>query len=137
MSKLTLREYTAGFILLSFTLTAVLSFSGGFFDAYNTELTGENQDTVNELNKNIENANPDPATNDEQVNNINTETDTFFLSSVLTVIQSVTQGIGSIPTLANSLISGLNLDPSLTMLLSIPVAAVIWEVVSLYRGLRT
>lgn len=137
MSKLTMREYSAGFILLSFTVAATLSFSGTLFDTYSSQLTGDNKDTVNKLNRQINQSSPDIANKEEKVNQISTESDTFFLGSVLTVIQTVTDGITSLPSIAQILISGLNLNKDIILLASIPVVAIIWEVVSLYRGLRT
>lgn len=137
--KLTLREYTAGFILLIFTFSAVVTFSGDIFTQYDSNLKGESE-TVQKLQQNIENssARPSTGTGSDAANSITTEEGTnFFLSSVLTVIETVTDGVSSIPPMMETFVQNLNITTDVIVLASIPVAAVIWEVVSLYRGIRT
>lgn len=135
--KLTLREYTTGFILLTFVFGAVYQFSGAMFQQYDTGLQGDREE-IKELNKDIESASPDVGTGSEKANNINTEeSGSFFLGSVLTVVETVTSGLGSLPQLGQTFIQNLGFSEIIVVLFSIPVAAVIWEVVSLYRGIRT
>jgi len=135
--KLTLREYTAGFIVLIFAFSSVGAFSGSIFDNYNSNLQGEEEE-VKKLNQKIRDQAPDTGTGADKADSISTEdSGSFFLGSVLTVVETVTSGISTLPELGEIFLENLNIDGSVAILFSIPVAAVIWEVVSLYRGIRT
>lgn len=135
--KMTLREYSTAFILLGFTFSAIIAFSGSVFTEYGSNLQGEEND-IQELNQNIKSAAPDTGTGGEKANSISTEdSGSFFLGSVLTVIETVTSGVGSLPNLMSVFVGDLGVSPVIVTLASIPVGWVVWEVVSLYRGLRT
>jgi len=134
---MTFRDYSTGFILLSFTFAAIVSFSGSIFSNYDSNLQGQEED-VSSLNEKIKEAAPDTAQGENKANSINTEsTGTFFLSSVLSVVETVTSGLGSLPNLLSVFVDELGVSEHIIMLASIPVAWGIWEVVSLYRGIRT
>lgn len=136
-TSLTLREYTAGFVLIGMVFGASMTFAGSVFQVYDSDLQG-NQDKVEELNNEIESAAPDTGTGSDKVNSISTEgSGSFFLSSVLTVVETVTDGLGSVRAMGSTFIQNLNIWSGAAALFSIPVIAVIWEVVSLYRGIRT
>lgn len=135
--KLTLREYTAGFLLISMVFGAAMAFSGSIFTIYDTDLQGEQGD-VKKLNQEIKDSAPDTGTGNDKVNSISTEdSGSFFLSSVLTVVETVTNGLGSVRAMGSTFVENLNFWHGIAALFSIPVIAVVWEVVSLYRGIRT
>jgi len=135
--EMTFREYSTGFILLSFTFAAIVSFSGSVFTEYGSNLQGEQND-IQDLNDNIKSAAPDTGTGAEKANSISTEdSGSFFLGSVLTVVETVTNGLGSLPQLMSVFVGELGISEVVITLASIPVAWGIWEVVSLYRGIRT
>jgi len=136
-NKLTLREYTAGFLVLIFTFSSVVAFSGSIFDSYDSDLKGET-DEVEQLNQEIKKQAPNTGTGADKADSISTEdSGSFFLGSVLTVVETVTSGLATLPSLGQTFVENLNIDDSVIILFSIPVAAVVWEVVSLYRGIRT
>jgi len=135
--KMTLRDYSTSFILLSFTFAAIVAFSGSVFTEYGSNLQGE-ENSIEDLNQNIKDAAPDTGTGAEKTNSISTDdSGSFFLGPVLTVIETVTNGVGTLPGLMQVFVGELNVSPVVVTLASVPVAWVIWEVVSLYRGLRT
>jgi len=137
LTKLTLREYTAGFILIGFVFGSSMAFSGSIFQNYDTALKGE-QEQVSQLNSEIEKASPNVGTGADKANSISTEdSGSFFLGSVLTVIETVTSGITQVRAMGDIFVQKLNIWHGVAALFSIPVAAVVWEIVSLYRGLRT
>jgi len=137
LSNLTLRDFSAAFILLGFVFGSAMTFSGSIFETYDTNLNGE-QDDVEQLNKQIKKASPDVGTGADKANSISTEdSGSFFLGSVLTVVETVTSGLPQVRAIGDIFVQKLNIWHGIAALFSIPVAAIVWEVVSLYRGIRT
>lgn len=136
----TLRQYVIGFILFGGLLTGILSFSGAVFDAYDEDV---DQSALNDVATNV----------NDRMNRTVSEGRrrslrigggsaiggvSFFLNSVWQTILTVLETLTMIPTIVGEIAFELNLpDWIVFVAVGIPSAIVIFEVISLYRGLRT
>jgi len=134
MSKLTLREYTAAFIMAPLVLGLVLTFSGGVFNTFDANPGDSGIEGVQE---DFEDAQPDVAEQQDEVGDVSIRTDFFFLSEIWNVITSVVSSVGQITGLFSSVINEFNMPAELMALSAVVVAGIVFEVVSVARGMRT
>jgi pyruvate/2-oxoglutarate dehydrogenase complex dihydrolipoamide dehydrogenase (E3) component len=132
---LTLREYGVALVLLTFGLSVAVSTQANFLAAYDTELNETGQNTLKELKKNAEKNGLDVTKVKKDAGNINTQLGVIGIGA--RVAKTVLSGIGQVPTMANILINDLNFTPHIAAIFSIPVLAVIFEVISYARQYRT
>lgn len=137
-SKLTLREYSSAFIIMIVVAAGASGFvlgPNGLLPVYGED---ENQGKeLTEFQNEVEKASPRVEEGEDRVQDIDINSDTFFLSSVRNVWQTVTGSLGALNSLSNFVISTLGLPGWLAQLVWIPVIGIIYEIVSLYRGIRT
>jgi len=134
MSKLTLREYTAAFIVAPLVLGLVLTFSGGVFNTFDADVDDAG---IEGVQSDFEEAQPDLAEQQDEVGDVSIRTDFFFLSEIWNVITSVVRSVGQITGLFSSVINEFNMPGELMAISAVIVAGIIFEVVSLARGMRT
>lgn len=134
MSKLTLREYTAAFLVAPLVLGLILTFSGGVFNTFEADVDDEGIEGVQE---GFEEAQPDVADQQEQVGDVSIRTDFFFLSEIWNVITGVVSSVSNLTGLFSSVINEFNMPVELMALSAVVVAGVVFEVVSVARGMRT
>jgi len=134
MSKLTLREYTAAFIVAPLVLGLVLTFSGGVFNTFDADVDDAG---IEGVQSDFEEAQPDVAEQQDEVGDVSIRTDFFFLSEIWNVITSVVRSVGQITGLFSSVINEFNMPGELMAISAVILAGIIFEVVSLARGMRT
>lgn len=137
-SKLTLREYSSAFIIMIVVAAGASGFvlgPNGLLPVYGED---ENQGKeLQEFQNEVQKASPRVEEGQSRVQDIDINTDTFFLSSVRNVWQTVTGSLGALNSLSSFVISTLGLPSWVGQLVWIPVVGIIYEIVSLYRGIRT
>lgn len=136
--KLTLREYSSAFIIMIVVATGASGFvlgPQGVLPQYGDEsqLDGE----LEEFKTEVERASPDVGEGQDRVQDIDIDSDSFFLSSIRNVWQTVTGSLGSLNSLASLVVDTLGLPWWTAQLVWIPIIGVVYEIVSLYRGIRT
>jgi len=135
MSRLKLRTFSIGILLVSATLGLSLNFSEGIIASSDQQF--DNKDGINQLREGFANESAAiQAEGQNQGQDIQVETDFFFLPAVSNVIQSVISGLGSIITLGNQALSltGLNVPPAIRNLINIVVLGVVFAALSAYRS---
>lgn len=135
MSRLKLRTFSIGILLVSATLGLSLNFSEGIIASSDQDF--DNKDSINQLRDGFANQSAAiQAEGQNQGQDIQVETDFFFLPAVSNVIQSVIGGLGSIITLGNQALSltGLNVPPAIRNLINIVVLGVVFAALSAYRS---
>jgi len=135
MSRLKLRTFSIGILLVSATLGLSLNFSEGLIASSDQQF--DNKDGINQLRDGFANESAAiQAEGQNQGQDIQVETDFFFLPAVSNVIQSVIGGLGSIITLGNQALSltGLNVPPAIRNLINIVVLGVVFAALSAYRS---
>jgi hypothetical protein len=135
MSRLKLRTFSIGILLVSATLGLSLNFSEGIIATSDQQF--DNKDGINQLRDGFANESAAiQAEGQNQGQDIQVETDFFFLPAVSNVIQSVIGGLGSIITLGNEALSltGLNVPPAIRNLINIVVLGVVFAALSAYRS---
>jgi hypothetical protein len=135
MSRLKLRTFSIGVLLVSATLGLSLNFSEGIIASSDQQF--DNKDGINQLRDGFANESAAiQAEGQNQSQDIQVETDFFFLPAVSNVIQSVIGGLGSIITLGNQALSltGLNVPPAIRNLINIVVLGVVFAALSAYRS---
>jgi len=135
MSRLKLRTFSIGILLVSATLGLSLNFSEGIIASSDQQF--DNKDGINQLRDGFANqSGAIQAEGQNQGQDIQVETDFFFLPAVSNVIQSVIGGLGSIITLGNQALSltGLNVPPAIRNLINIVVLGVVFAALSAYRS---
>jgi len=135
MSRLKLRTFSIGILLVSATLGLSLNFSEGIIASSDQQF--DNKDGINQLRDGFANESAAiQAEGQNQGQDIQVETDFFFLPAVSNVIQSVIGGLGSIITLGNQALSltGLNVPPAIRNLINIVVLGVVFAALSAYRS---
>jgi hypothetical protein len=135
MSRLKLRTFSIGVLLVSATLGLSLNFSEGIIASSDQQF--DNKDGINQLRDGFANESAAiQAEGQNQGQDIQVETDFFFLPAVSNVIQSVIGGLGSIITLGNQALSltGLNVPPAIRNLINIVVLGVVFAALSAYRS---
>jgi hypothetical protein len=135
MSRLKLRTFSIGILLVSATLGLSLNFSEGIISSSDQQF--DNKDSINQLRDGFANESAGiQAEGQNQGQDIQVETDFFFLPAVSNVIQSVIGGLGSIITLGNQALSltGLNVPPAIRNLINIVVLGVVFAALSAYRS---
>jgi uncharacterized membrane protein YdfJ with MMPL/SSD domain len=132
---LTLREYTIGFLLFTMVLGISISTQSSFLNAYDTDLNESGQDTLKELKQSAEDNKLEVTKVKEDAGNVQTQLGVIGIGA--RIAKSVLSGIGNLPEMAEILITDLNFSPFIVTLFAIPVAAVIWEVISYIRQYRT
>jgi len=135
MSRLKLRTFSIGILLVSATLGLSLNFSEGIIASSDQQF--DNKDGINQLRDGFANESAAiQAEGQNQGQDIQVETDFFFLPAVSNVIQSVIGGLGSIITLGNEALSltGLNVPPAIRNLINIVVLGVVFAALSAYRS---
>jgi len=135
MSRLKLRTFSIGILLVSATLGLSLNFSEGIIASSGQNF--DNKDSINQLRDGFANqSGAIQAEGQNQGQDIQVETDFFFLPAVSNVIQSVIGGLGSIITLGNQALSltGLNVPPAIRNLINIVVLGVVFAALSAYRS---
>jgi len=135
MSRLKLRTFSIGILLVSATLGLSLNFSEGIIASSDQQF--DNKDGINQLRDGFANQSAAiQAEGQNQGQDIQVETDFFFLPAVSNVIQSVIGGLGSIITLGNQALSltGLNVPPAIRNLINIVVLGVVFAALSAYRS---
>jgi len=135
MSRLKLRTFSIGILLVSATLGLSLNFSEGIITSSDQQF--DNKDSINQLRDGFANESAAiQAEGQNQGQDIQVETDFFFLPAVSNVIQSVIGGLGSIITLGNQALSltGLNVPPAIRNLINIVVLGVVFAALSAYRS---
>lgn len=134
MSKLTLREYTTAFILAPLVLGLVLTFSGGVFNVFDTDVDDEG---IKGVQQDFEETQPDVGDAQDEVTDVSIRTDFFFLSEIWNVITGVVTSVGQLTGLFSQVINEFDMPAELLALASVVIAGIIFEVVSLARGMRT
>jgi len=135
MSRLKLRTFSIGILLVSATLGLSLNFSEGIIASSDQQF--DNKDGINQLRDGFAKESAAiQAEGQNQGQDIQVETDFFFLPAVSNVIQSVISGLGSIITLGNQALSltGLNVPPAIRNLINIVVLGVVFAALSAYRS---
>jgi hypothetical protein len=135
MSRLKLRTFSIGILLVSATLGLSLNFSEGIIAS--SDQNFNDKDGINQLRDGFANQSAAiQAEGQNQGQDIQVETDFFFLPAVSNVIQSVIGGLGSIITLGNQALSltGLNVPPAIRNLINIVVLGVVFAALSAYRS---
>lgn len=132
--KLSLREYSAAFLLVPMVLGLIITFSGGVFNTFDAELEDEG---VEDIRSSFESSQPDAEQRRSELEDVDTRTDVFFLRPVWNVIGGVATSASNIYSLATMSIGMLNLPGEVLALASIVVVGVIFEIVSLARGYQT
>jgi len=135
MSRLKLRTFSIGILLVSATLGLSLNFSEGLIASSDQQF--DNKNGINQLRDGFANESAAiQAEGQNQGQDIQVETDFFFLPAVSNVIQSVIGGLGSIITLGNQALSltGLNVPPAIRNLINIVVLGVVFAALSAYRS---
>jgi len=135
MSRLKLRTFSIGVLLVSATLGLSLNFSEGIIASSDQQF--DKKDGINQLRDGFANESAAiQAEGQNQGQDIQVETDFFFLPAVSNVIQSVIGGLGSIITLGNQALSltGLNVPPAIRNLINIVVLGVVFAALSAYRS---
>lgn len=132
---LTLRGYTIAFILISFSLGVTTTVQSTFLNTYNTSLNDSSQQTLKELKTNVESNSVSVSGVKDDAGNVQTTLGVIGVGSQ--VAKTILSGIGQVPTIASVLVQNLGLSKHILALLSIPVAAVIWEIISYIRQFRT
>jgi len=132
MGKLTMREYTSAFLIVPIVLGLVLNFSGGVFSGTDADIDDEQ---VEDIKQDFEATQPD--VNRDEVDSIGIQTDFFFLSEIWNVITGVVSSAGQLTGLFSSVLGEFPVPSEIIMLSTVVVAGVVWEVVSLARGMRT
>lgn len=137
-SKLTLREYSSAFIIMIVVAAGASGFvlgPNGLLPVY-----GEDENQGKELEQfqtEVQKASPRVEEGESRVQDIDIDSDTFFLSSIRNVWQTVTGSLGALNSLSSFVIDVLGLPGWVAQLVWIPVIGIIYEIVSLYRGIRT
>lgn len=131
---LSLREYSATFVLIPLVLGLGLTFSGGVFNSFGEDIQDEE---INNIRENFEDSAPDAAQRRGDLEDVDTRTDVFFITPVWNVIGSVATSASNVFSLVSMAISTLKLPGELIALASIVVIGVVFEIVSLARGFRT
>lgn len=135
MTRLKLRTFSIGILLVSATLGLSLNFSEGIIASSDQKFN--DKDGINQLRDGFANQSAAiQAEGQNQGQDIQVETDFFFLPAVSNVIQSVIGGLGSIITLGNQALSltGLNVPPAIRNLINIVVLGVVFAALSAYRS---
>lgn len=132
MGKLTMREYTSAFLIVPIVLGLVLNFSGGVFSGADAEIDDKE---IDDIKQDFEATQPD--VNRDEVDSIGIQTDFFFLSEIWNVITGVVSSAGQLTGLFSSVLGQFPVPSEIIMLSTVVVAGVVWEVVSLARGMRT
>lgn len=132
MGKLTMREYTSAFLIVPIVLGLVLNFSGGVFSGTDAQIDNKE---IEDIKQDFEATQPD--VNRDEVDSIGIQTDFFFLSEIWNVITGVVSSAGQLTGLFSSVLGQFPVPSELIMLSTVVVAGVVWEVVSLARGMRT
>lgn len=132
--SLSLREYSAGFILVPVVMALALTFSGGLFNTFDANVDDEGVDQIRE---NFEDASPDSAQRRSELEDVNTRSDFFYIKSVWNVIGGVAASAANVFNLMWLSVTTLNLPGELVALGSLVVIGVVFEIVSLARGFRT
>lgn len=131
---LTLREYASTIALIPVVIGLGLTFSGGVFSAYDVNTDSEEIQNIREDFQGEKNRIGEQRSN---LDSVNTRTDVFFLSSVWNLISETVKSVGRIRSIVTSAVTMLGLPPIVANLAIIPVIAVLFEVISLARGMRT
>lgn len=132
MGKLTMREYTSAFLIVPIVLGLVLNFSGGVFSGTDAQIDDKE---IEDIKQDFEATQPD--VNRDEVDSIGIQTDFFFLSEIWNVITGVVSSAGQLTGLFSSVLGQFPVPSEIIMLSTVVVAGVVWEVVSLARGMRT
>jgi hypothetical protein len=132
MGKLTMREYTSAFLIVPIVLGLVLNFSGGVFSGTDAQIDDKE---IDDIKQDFEDTQPD--VNRDEVDSIGIQTDFFFLSEIWNVITGVVSSAGQLTGLFSSVLGQFPVPSEIIMLSTVVVAGVVWEVVSLARGMRT
>ena len=127
-----MREYTSAFLIVPIVLGLVLNFSGGVFSGTDADIDDEQ---VEDIKQDFEATQPD--VNRDEVDSIGIQTDFFFLSEIWNVITGVVSSAGQLTGLFSSVLGEFPVPSEIIMLSTVVVAGVVWEVVSLARGMRT
>lgn len=133
----TLREYTALFVLVSLVSTGFITFafgSTGVIGNYDSNVDNSKVEKINdELGENA------PQVRD-QVNKssgITLGTKTGFFPAALGVVQTTLSTVTSIPKILTLFAQELGLPEWIVGLAALPIIGVIYEIVTIIKGIRT
>jgi hypothetical protein len=132
MANLTFRDYSAGFILIVFSIAMMVNFSGSVFKTYDTNTSSE---SLTELKQDAEAAQPSPGTYSNKTQEIDVEENSFLSPSGFGIIQDLFGSVTQLGTFASSVVSELGLPTEiLGLMIGIPTIALIFQGVSLLFG---
>lgn len=135
-SPLRFRDYTAILILTVFSFTMVINFSGNVLNIYDTGQTDSS--TLQEIKEKTdgERLNSDGSLRN-RTENVDVNGGGFLSPQGFSIIQDTLGSIANIPGVVNTAIVELGLPKSVGLLALIPVAALMFEALSLLFGIRT
>jgi len=132
MSNLTFRDYSAGFILIVFSISMMLNFSGSVFNTYDTNTTSE---SLTEIKSNAKAVQPDPGTYSNKTQEVDLEENSFLSPSGFGIIQDLFGSVSQLGSCASSVIAELGLPVEVIgLIVGIPTIALIFQAVSLVFG---
>jgi len=135
MSRLKLRTFSTAILLIAATIGLSLNFSESI--VANSDQTFENKEGINQLRDGFANESASiQAKGQNQGQDIQVETDFFYLAPVWNVIQTVVSSIGDIVGLFQAALSltGLAVPEAVYNLIGIVVIGVVFAVLAAARG---
>lgn len=132
--SLTLRQYTVALILAPMMLGLVMTFSSGVFNVFDADIE---DDGIKSVEKSFEESQTGVEDDREELNDVDIRTGFFFLSEIWNVITGVIGSVGNLTSLFTEVAVRFNMPSEIIALGSIVIAGVVWEIVSLARGMRT
>lgn len=133
--KLTFREYSAIMILAVFSLTMTVNFSGSIINTYSTGDT--DSETLQQIKSETKSQRTDIATLRNRTENVNVDEGAFLSPQGFSIVSDTLGNVADLPSIANTAVSELGLPPGTILLVAIPIAALLFEALSLLFGIRT
>lgn len=134
MSRLKLRTFGIALVLVSSTLGMSLTFSEGVLSG--TDQNFSESDKINTLRGNFADESQQVQDQRKQAEDLDIQTDFFFLAEIWNIIETVVGGLGSVISLVGNAeaLTNLNIPSSVLSLVGVIVTGVIFAVVAAARG---
>lgn len=134
MSRIKLRTFGIALVLVSSTLGMSLTFSEGVLSG--TDQNFSESDKINTLRGNFADESQQVQDQRKQAEDLDIQTDFFFLAEIWNIIETVVGGLGSVISLVGNAeaLTNLNIPSSVLSLVGVIVTGVIFAVVAAARG---
>jgi len=133
MSSLTLRHYTSYFVIAGAMLSLIIGFQGAIFNEFGLQESSQ----LEKIQEQVDSQQPSVAEGQNRTGSINIESGNFFLSSVYNIVRTVVDSLGAAPVIGEIIVADFGWPHAIGSLFVIPTIYIIWEIVSIYRGIRT